>query len=39
MDEGFKKKSDIKKLVLMHNYEAGRLVSTFSIGFNFEKTF
>lgn len=27
MDEEFKKRSDIKKLVLMHNYEAGRLVS------------
>ncbi|XP_054168098.1 protein Wnt-6-like [Oppia nitens] len=25
MDEGFRRRSDIKKLILLHNYEAGRL--------------
>jgi hypothetical protein len=32
MDEEFKKRNDVKKLVLMHNYEAGRLVS---LGLNY----
>lgn len=28
MDERFRKRSDVKTLILGHNYEAGRLVST-----------
>src|SRR5690348_13119487 len=30
MDERFRKRSDVKTLILGHNYEAGRLVSKFS---------
>lgn len=35
MDERFRKRSDVKTLILSHNYEAGRLVSTLPNCFHF----